>query len=63
MLHLEPEWPSKQDIQIFKLFLFHYFLVPLADTIFAEPGPQPDFNIWGVKYIFRGEYFYFYCFV
>jgi len=36
MLHLEAEWPSKQNILI-------------AETILAEPGPQPGFKVWGGK--------------
>jgi len=36
MVHLEAEWLSQQNILIFNFFLFHYFLVPLADTISAE---------------------------
>ena len=31
MAHPEAEWPSQQNIPIFYFFLFHYFLVPLAD--------------------------------
>jgi len=42
MLHLEAEWPSKQNILI-------------AGIILAEPGPQQGFKFWGAKYIFRGE--------
>jgi len=33
MLHLEAEWPSKQNILI-------------ADTIWAEPGLYPGFKVW-----------------
>ena len=47
MLHLEAEWPSKQNILI-------------ADTILEEPGPLPGLRFRGVKYIFRGKYFCFY---
>jgi len=36
MLHLEAEWPSKQNILI-------------AETILAEPGPSPVFQVWGGK--------------
>jgi len=45
MLHLEGEWPSKQNNLI-------------ADMILTEPGSQPGFKVWGEKYIFRGKYFY-----
>ena len=46
MLHLEAEWPSKENILI-------------ADTILAESAPQPAFKVWGTKYIFRGKIFAF----
>jgi len=36
MLHLEAEWPSRQNILI-------------ADTILAGPGPWPDFKVWRSK--------------
>jgi len=29
----------------------------IADTILAEPDPQPGFEVWGEKYIFQGERF------
>jgi len=41
MLHLETDWTLKQNI------LF-------ADTILAEPGPQPGFKTWGGKTDFYG---------
>jgi len=44
MLHLEVEWTSKQSILI-------------ADTMLAEPGPLPVFEVGGTKYIFMGERF------
>jgi len=44
MLHLEAEYTSKQSILI-------------ADTILAEPGPLPGFEVWGAKYIFMGKRF------
>jgi len=44
--NLEAEWTSKQNILI-------------ADTILAEPGPRPGFEIWGAKYNFMGEGFLF----
>ena len=39
MLHLEVEWPSKQNI-----------LIP--DTILAEPGTYPGFKVWGGQDMF-----------
>jgi len=39
MAHREAEWPSQQNIP-FLLFLFHYFLVPLADAFSSEPSPE-----------------------
>jgi len=36
MLHLETEWPSKQNILI-------------ADTLLEEPATQPSFKLWGRK--------------
>jgi len=39
MAHSEAEWPSKQNIPIFYFALFHYFLVPFADTFSSEPPP------------------------
>ena len=47
MLHLEAAWPSKENILI-------------AETILAEPGPQPGFEVWEAKYVFRGIEFCFY---
>jgi len=47
MLHLEAEWPSKQNILI-------------AETILAEPGPYPGFKVWGNKIHIKGKDFYFY---
>jgi len=38
MAHPEAEWPSQKSVLIF--FFFHYFLVPLADKIPAEPLPE-----------------------
>ena len=40
MTHHEVEWPSQQKLLIFYFFLFHYFLVPLADKISAELSPE-----------------------
>jgi len=40
MLHLEAEWPSKLNTLT-------------SDQILAESGLQPDFKVWGGKYIFR----------
>jgi len=48
MLHLEAEWPSKQNILI-------------AGTILAEPGPYHGFKDWGGQNTFSGsKYFCFY---
>jgi len=41
MLHLEAERPSKQNILT-------------AETILAEPGPQPGFKVWEGKIHFYG---------
>jgi len=41
MLHLEAKWSSKRNIII-------------ADTILAEPGPQPGFKVWRGKIHFYG---------
>jgi len=38
MTHVEVEWPSQQNIQVFSYFAI--FLVPLANTISAEPSPE-----------------------
>jgi len=48
MLHLEAEWTSKQNILI-------------ADTILAEPGPQPGFKVGGEKYFLRGKVIFITC--
>jgi len=32
MAHPEAEWPSQESSLIFYCFLFHHFLVPLADN-------------------------------
>jgi len=37
MAQPEAEWPLQQNIPILYFFLFHYFLVALADTFSAEP--------------------------
>jgi len=47
MLHLEAEWPSKQNILI-------------ADTILAEPGLEPGFEVWGENTFLWGKDFNFY---
>ena len=47
MLHLEAEWPSKENILI-------------EDTILAESGLQPGFKVWGRKIHFRGKDYCFY---
>jgi len=40
MAHLDAEWPSQQNILIFIFSYFTIILVPLADTISAEPPPE-----------------------
>ena len=50
MLHIEAEWPCKQNILI-------------ADTILAERGPQSGSKVWGLKIQFKGERFLFLLFV
>ena len=52
MAHPETEWPSQQNIPIFYFFLFHYFLVPLADTFSVEPSPE-SLHL-GASYLCRG---------
>ena len=47
MLHLEAEWPSKENILI-------------EDTILVESGLQPGFKVWGRKIHFRGKDYCFY---
>jgi len=37
--HSEAKWSSQQNIQNF-VFLFRFFLVPLADTNATEPSPE-----------------------
>jgi len=46
MLHLETEWPSKQNVLI-------------AATILEKSGPLPDFKVWGSKLHFQKERFLF----
>jgi len=50
MLHLEAEWPSKQNVLI-------------ADTILAESGRSQVLRFRGAKNIFRGERFLFLSYV
>jgi len=40
MAHLDAEWPSQQNILIFIFSYFTIILVPLVDTISAEPPPE-----------------------
>jgi len=49
MAHLQAEWPSQQNILF---FLISLFLVPLADTLLAEPSPE-IFN-WGLHVCAEG---------
>ena len=37
--HPEAKWPSQQNVLSF-VILFHYFLVPFADTISTELSPE-----------------------
>jgi len=52
MAHPEAEWPSQQSSLIFYCFLFHHFLVPLADKILAEQTPER--LQWGTSCLCRG---------
>jgi len=40
MAHPEAKWPAQQKYPNFLFFLFHYFLVALADAISTEPSPE-----------------------
>jgi len=48
MLHLEAEWPLKENILT-------------ADTILAEPRPQPGFTVWGGNTSLGGKDLCWYC--
>ena len=51
MAHPEAEWLSRKSVLIF--YFFTIFLVPLADTISAEPSPE-NLQLVGLMFVQGG---------